>query len=97
MRKTSGTERCFLPSPLTFELFCQITFMPIRLDVSRGPAREEMSEMGFQLQKLKRCQFSMTFAGANITSVKKVLNPKFPLSCHLCGASVAKGLLTQRP
>ena len=28
---------CFLPSPLTFELFYRITFMPIRLDVSRGP------------------------------------------------------------
>ena len=36
-RKTSGTERCFLSSLLTFELFYGITFMPIRLDVSRGP------------------------------------------------------------
>ena len=33
-RKTSGTERCFLPSPLTFELFYRITFTPIRLKVS---------------------------------------------------------------
>ena len=33
-RKTSGTERCFLPSTLTFELFYRITFTPIRLDVS---------------------------------------------------------------
>ena len=33
-RKTSGTERCFLPSPLTFELFQRITFTPIRLKVS---------------------------------------------------------------
>ena len=32
-RKTSGTERCFLPSPLTFELFYRITFTPIRLKV----------------------------------------------------------------
>ena len=33
-RKTSGTERCFLPSPLTFALFYRITFTPIRLKVS---------------------------------------------------------------
>ena len=33
-RKTSGTERCFSPSPLTFELFYRITFTPIRLKVS---------------------------------------------------------------
>ena len=33
-RKTSGTERCFSPSPLTFELFYQITFTPITLKVS---------------------------------------------------------------
>ena len=33
-RKTSGTERCFLPFPLTFELFYRITFTPIRLKVS---------------------------------------------------------------
>ena len=33
-RKTSGTERCFLPSPLTFELFYRITFTLIRLKVS---------------------------------------------------------------
>ena len=33
-RKTSGTERCFLPPPLTFELFVRITFTPIRLEVS---------------------------------------------------------------
>ena len=33
-RKTSGTEWCFLPSPLTFELFYRITFTPIRLKVS---------------------------------------------------------------
>ena len=32
--KTSGTERCFLPSPLTSELFYRITFTPIRLKVS---------------------------------------------------------------
>lgn len=50
-----------------------------------------MSEMGFQLQKLKRCQFSMAFAGVNTTPVKKVLNPKSALSCRLCGASVANG------
>ena len=47
-----------------------------------------MSEMGFQLQKLKRCQFSMAFVGVNTTPVMKVLNPK---SCRLCGASVANG------
>ena len=46
-----------------------------------------MSEMGFQLQKLKRCQFAMAFAGINTTPVKKV----FALSCRLCGASVANG------
>ena len=50
-----------------------------------------MSEMGFQLQKLKRCQFAMAFAGVNTTPVKKVLNPKSALSCRLCGASVANG------
>lgn len=50
-----------------------------------------MSEMGFQLQKLKRCQFSMAFAGVNTTPVKKVLNPKSALSCRLCGARVANG------
>ena len=50
-----------------------------------------MSEMGFQLQKLKRCQFSIAFAGVNTTPVKKVLNPKSALSCRLCGASVANG------
>ena len=33
-RKTSGTERCFLPFPLTFVLFYRITFTPIRLKVS---------------------------------------------------------------
>ena len=33
-RKTSDTERCFLPSPLTFALFYRITFTPIRLKVS---------------------------------------------------------------
>ena len=32
--KTSGTERCFLPSPLTFAPFYRITFTPIRLKVS---------------------------------------------------------------
>ena len=32
--KTSGTERCFLPFPLTIELFYRITFTPIRLKVS---------------------------------------------------------------
>ena len=32
--KTSGTERCFLPFPLTFVLFYRITFTPIRLKVS---------------------------------------------------------------
>ena len=30
----SDAERCFLPSPLTFELFYRITFTPIRLKVS---------------------------------------------------------------
>ena len=34
LAETSGTERCFLPSPLTFELFYRITFTPIRLKVS---------------------------------------------------------------
>ena len=33
-RKTSGAERCFSPSPLTFELFYRIIFTPIRLKVS---------------------------------------------------------------
>ena len=33
-RKTSGTERCFLPSPLTFALFYRSTLTPIRLKVS---------------------------------------------------------------
>ena len=53
---------------------------------SYGPAREEMSEMGFQLQKLTEA-----FAGVNTTPVNKVLNPKSALSCRVCGASVANG------
>ena len=49
-----------------------------------------MSEMGFQLQKLKGVNF-MAFAGVKTTPVKKVLNPKSALSCRLCGAKLANG------
>ena len=47
-RKTSGTEWNFLPSPLTFELFYQISFTPNRLEVSNcdhvGWHMKEMSK-----------------------------------------------------
>ena len=47
-RKTSGTERCFLPSPLTFELFLSDYIYANQIESLRqwscGPAPEEMSK-----------------------------------------------------
>ena len=94
-RKTSGTERCFSPSPLTFEFFDRITFTPIRLEVSNCDYADrhvkKCQKWVFNYKSLQKCQFFMAFAGVKTTPVKKVLNPKSALSCRLCGASVANG------
>ena len=55
--KTSGTERCFLPSPLTFELFIGLHLYGNQIGSfqlwSCGPAREEMSNESHYPQKNK--------------------------------------------
>ncbi|CAH3191375.1 unnamed protein product [Porites evermanni] len=68
-RKTSGTERCFLPSPLTFALFYRITFTPIRLKVS------DCDQVGRQVKKCPKTHLilSKTSSSLKFISLRAIM------------------------
>ena len=78
--KTSGTERCFLPSPLTFELFIGLHLYAIQIGSlqlwSCGPAREIMSII------LRKTSWSSKFIALRETVTESHSWCSFSLSCN---------------
>ena len=78
--KTSGTERCFLPSPLTFELFIGLNLYANQIGSlqlwSCGPAREEMSII------LRKTSWSLKFIALREIVTESHSWCSFSLSCN---------------